>query len=684
MRVPGFGNLAAPTAPWPSVRGAAGSFGLRRALIGLVVLGGSSVLGYQLYQRTLGAEVAPPVPAQTVVATRRSIVERVSLPGSVAAARQSKLSFAASGSGVSVSGTVRSISVRTGDAVKQGQELARLDTTALDLSVQSAQASLTIARSKFATLLDGALPPDVASAEQSVIAARASLARVESELATLRGGGLDAGRAGGTQALLNAQNGLVTMQQALDAIQARANLNVQAGTVRQTLDAMNAQSTRASAELEAAVAALAASNLTASHTGPMVLSAVNDALAMVRERCVLLTNRDRCMDIAAPATDGPSLLAAIAASTDGPRSMGGVIESFNGVVPAAGAAVQSAALRSLQATAVTPGLNARVYALVVSVGSGGGIPSADALASATRSRDAAQASLNAARAKFDALLAGEPADVQNAINAVESARASLTTAVARRDQVLVGALPTDILQSGQSVVQAELSLSTAQNNRDGAVLVAPYDGLIGAVTMTVGEPSGAGSIILVDPLSMQLNASVQEADVVRLRPGQAVALSFDALAGTTLQGRLASISPTADVVQGVASYAVVVEIPPRPGAASRLDLRTGMAGTAGVEISRRDNALTVPVRALRRSGRDQTVEVSASGKSEIRVVTIGATDGTNTEITGGLQEGDVIVIPTATATTTTRALTTGTQQPGAGGGPPGGFPAGPPAGGPGR
>ncbi len=672
MRVPGFGSSVNPTANWPGARAAAGAFGWRRALIGLLVLGGSSVAGYQVYQRTLGVPIAAPAASQSATAARRSIVERVSLPGSVAAARQSKLSFAASGNGVSVSGTVKGISVRTGDAVKTGQELARLDTTSLEFAAQSSQAALTIARIKFAQLIAGALPPDVASATQAVVSAQASVARAEGDLQSLRDGGSAADRATVRQSVLAAQNALTTAQQALDTIQARAARDVEAGNLQQTLDTMNRQLVSAKSELEAAAGASSGSNV-----GSMALSSARDAADLVRERCSALSSRDRCAEIAVAATDGASLLAALDRGTEGPRGMAGIIANFNAIVPSAGAATERAAFRLIQATAATPSLAARVNALVFAVGSGGGIPSADALANAARALDGALATLTAARARQDALVAGQPAGEQNLISAVDTARAGLVTAIARRDDLLDGPLPTDIQLQQQSVLQAELSLRRAQNDLAGAVLVAPFDGLVGPVTMTVGEPSGAGSIILVDPLSMQLNAAVQEADVVRLRPGQSVNLTFDALAGTTLQGRLFSISPSADVVQGVSSYAVVVEIPARTGAAGRVDLRTGMAGTAAVEISRRDNTLALPVRALKRQGRDQIVEVQVGAATETRIVKIGATDGTFTEVTDGLKEGDVVVLPTAT--TTTRPATTGASS---AGGPPAGGP--PPGGGPGR
>ena len=162
MRVPTLPTAAA--ASWSGLRGAALAFGWRRAAISLAVLLGAGVAGLKGYEQVRPA-TAPAAPLQTVAAAKRTIIERVSLPGTAASSRTAKLSFSASSSGVSVSGTVKSIAVRTGDAVKAGQEIARLDTTSLDLAVQASRSSLSVAQLKMQTLLAGALPPDAAAAE---------------------------------------------------------------------------------------------------------------------------------------------------------------------------------------------------------------------------------------------------------------------------------------------------------------------------------------------------------------------------------------------------------------------------------------------------------------------------------------------------------------------------------------
>src|SRR3954452_13794895 len=114
MRVPTFRRTQIAAPGWAGVRGAEATFGWQRAAISLVVLLVTSFAGLKAYERVRPA-TAPAAPLQTANIAKRSIVERVSLPGTVGSARQAKLSFSASGAGVSVSGVVRSISVKTGD-----------------------------------------------------------------------------------------------------------------------------------------------------------------------------------------------------------------------------------------------------------------------------------------------------------------------------------------------------------------------------------------------------------------------------------------------------------------------------------------------------------------------------------------------------------------------------------------
>ena len=689
-RIPGR-TLPAVRAAVPRVPAGAPGLGLRRAregaarlgwrrgLIGAAALIVLAVAAVQGYQRLRPAPKAVPA-LQTVAAAKRSIVETVALPGTAATGRQAKLSFSASGAGVSVSGTVKSVSVKTGDLVKQGQEIARLDTTSLDFAVQSARSALTVAQLKQQQLLDGALPADLASAEQAVITA--------------------------ATAVLTAQNNLTTAQTALDAIQRQSNLAAQLGGTQQAVDRMNAQAASAQRDVDAAIARTVSAGAD-SFTVRSLESAIADLVAAVRTRCAAVGARDRCAALAeSSGGDLTALVAAIDAQTSGGSDPGAPLAAFTDASGRAGGALRAPVTRLVQATAALPGLSAQVNTLAFTQSGSAGSPTAEALANAIRSRDAAAQALEAAKTGYSA-------------------------AVSRRTQVFGGPLPVEVLLQQQSVAQAALSLEKAMNEQRGAILFAPFDGAIGTITMNVGELSGSGSIILIDPNAMQLVAASQEADIAKIRVGQPAGLSFDAYSGVTLPGVVTSVAPDATVAQGVASYAVVIGVAQQPAAvpagaatapqrgqgqnsapgggqgagpraggqggaaqggpqgasaqggagraeaqpaAASVVLRPGMTGTGNVEIQRHDDVLAVPSRAVKRQGRTSVVTVLVDGKQEVRTVTTGASDSSYVQITSGLNEGALVVIPSATTSTTT---STAAPLPGGGGGfggPGGGLP----------
>ena len=659
--------------------------------VAIAVLGFAGWQGWQKLHPATKTVAA----VQTVPATRRSIVESVTLPGTVGSGRTSKLSFASSSSGASISGIVKSISVKTGDTVTAGQEVAQLDTTSLDLAVKSAQSSLTTAQIKMQQLLAGALASDAASAVQAVITA--------------------------TGNVLTAQNTLTTAQTNLNAIQNNAGVATQAATAQQASDNINAQLVTAQAAVSDFIAQYKTTANDAFGSGTLQ-PAVDGLVKAVDSRCSTLATRDACVDAAmTPGTDLTFLVTALNNLPQVGPDLLSPLKSFNDVtVSAATAGLRAPTFLLVQATAARAGLAARASNLALAQSGSSGNPTADALASAVRTRDAASQALEAARAGYNA-------------------------AVAKRDQVLGGPLPTDIALQEQSISQASIALQKAQNDRAGASLIAPYAGVIGAITMNVGEQSGSGSIVLIDQGAMQLQASSQESDIAKIKVGQTASLAFDAYAGVTVPGVVISVAPDGTITQGVASYAVVISANaaaaaarggasgpsgpsgasgprgtgaggtgarapgtgasgptgPRPTgtgpsgasgpaggtgargatAAQAIVLRSGMTGTATVEIQRHDNVLTVPSRAVKRSGRNSVVTVVVNGQQESRTVTTGASDTTYTEITSGLNEGDQVVVPSTGAVTSATGASGASGVSGASGAS--GAPAGgPPAGGP--
>jgi hypothetical protein len=93
---------------------------------------------------------------------------------------------------------------------------------------------------------------------------------------------------------------------------------------------------------------------------------------------------------------------------------------------------------------------------------------------------------------------------------------------------------------------------------------------------------------------MQVNASIDEADVGRIRPGQHVTFRVDAYPTDTFNGTVAQVRLQPQVVQNVTTYGTVIDVP-NPD----LKLKPGMTANVKVEIAKRSDVLRVPNAALR-------------------------------------------------------------------------------------
>ncbi|MBI2867463.1 MAG: hypothetical protein HYX97_03900, partial [Chloroflexi bacterium] len=138
-----------------------------------------------------------------------------------------------------------------------------------------------------------------------------------------------------------------------------------------------------------------------------------------------------------------------------------------------------------------------------------------------------------------------------------------------------------------------------------------------------------------------------------------------------LRGQVSKVDVLATRTQGVVTYGITISVSTPPG----VTLREGLTTVASIITESKENVLVVPNRAIRTQSGQRFVTVSLpDGKTEQRAVRVGSTDGQSTEILDGLQEGDKVIVSTAT-----RSGTTGGQ--GQLGIPFGGGPGGPPPGG---
>ncbi|MDB5187627.1 MAG: family efflux transporter subunit, HlyD family secretion protein [Candidatus Kaiserbacteria bacterium] len=276
------------------------------------------------------------------------------------------------------------------------------------------------------------------------------------------------------------------------------------------------------------------------------------------------------------------------------------------------------------------------------------------------------------------------------INTIASDKATLADSLRQINennqslaQLQQGTDPLDIQSSELSVQQRQIAVQQAAQTLGNYTIRAPFDGVIGDLALVNGQNVGSGSIATEISSQQIADLSLNEVDAAKLLVGQRATLSFDAIPDLILTGKVADMNPIGTVTQGVVSYDVKIAFD-----ASDPRVRPGMTVSADVQTVVHSDVLTVPTSAIKSTGGRSTVSVfspaisdtggTAGTVSKIAPttvpVTVGISDGSNTEILTGLKEGDQIVTRTLTGTitTTTSAAAAGGRAAGGGFGGGGG------------
>jgi HlyD family secretion protein len=153
-------------------------------------------------------------------------------------------------------------------------------------------------------------------------------------------------------------------------------------------------------------------------------------------------------------------------------------------------------------------------------------------------------------------------------------------------------------------------------------------------------------VIAKDLSEMQVKASIDEADIGRIKAGQAVSFRVDAYPRDVFTGSVSQVRLEPTVAQNVVSYVTIIDVPNK-----ELKLKPGMTANVTVEVARADGVLRVPNAALRFHPAEQTAErrgpavwVQSEGQLHPVRVRPGISDGTMTAIVEGELAEDAQVI----------------------------------------
>jgi len=230
---------------------------------------------------------------------------------------------------------------------------------------------------------------------------------------------------------------------------------------------------------------------------------------------------------------------------------------------------------------------------------------------------------------------------------LELVEASLEKAQ-RKSQDRAWALPLSVKLMELQVDQAEaaldaakLELAKAELELAKATITASFAGVVTNVDVKAGERTSAAIpvISLVDPSKIEMNGVIDEIDVSKVKLGQESIITLDALPDKELRGKVTFVSQAGTVQAGVVSYKATITLE-----SSNEELRDGMSATAEIVIDRHENVLLIPNRAIQGSWDSPWVEVVTDEQTEQRQVILGLSDGIDTEVLSGLEEGERVIL----------------------------------------
>ena len=293
-------------------------------------------------------------------------------------------------------------------------------------------------------------------------------------------------------------------------------------------------------------------------------------------------------------------------------------------------------------------------------------------------------------AEGDAVKAGQvlaTVDSAQARATLAQAKAALADAQARLDSdTTAAATPTQLAADQSAVTAAQSQVTSAQDALSAASMTSPINGVVASVALTAGQQVSGGSgsgnggsgngsssaanssstpeILVISTNAWLVNTSVDDTQIGLLAKGDQAQLTVGS-STTPLYGTITSVGMIASSSSGVASYPVVVTVTGSPSG-----LHSGATATVTLIYHQLTDVLTVPTAAVHLgSGRPYVLQ-SKNGKQVSTAVTTGLASGGLTQITGGLAEGDQVLVPVVrgarTGSTRTGANNAGNPFPGGG------------------
>lgn len=204
--------------------------------------------------------------------------------------------------------------------------------------------------------------------------------------------------------------------------------------------------------------------------------------------------------------------------------------------------------------------------------------------------------------------------------------------------------------------QYHASLQTAQTNLGYTKIIAPVDGTVISRKIDLGQPVAASFqapelfTIAQDLTKMQIEVSVSEADIGKVKEGQEVTYTLDGYPDSTFDGKVTQVRLSPTTVSNVVTYTVIVDVDNED-----LKLKPGMTANVSIITSKSEEVFCVPNLALKFTPdingpkyKNQGIWILENGKPKRVDIVTGASDDSVTEvISDEIKEGDKVIMSIA-------------------------------------
>lgn len=217
-------------------------------------------------------------------------------------------------------------------------------------------------------------------------------------------------------------------------------------------------------------------------------------------------------------------------------------------------------------------------------------------------------------------------------------QSQLISAQKRLDMLREGPTKTAIAVQQAAVKEAETRLELAKKKIAEGIIVAPFAGVVTKVHVRPGDLATLKTPLLEisDPSSLIIRFSVPEAESGMRLTSLPVQVSLDAYPNKLFQGKIVRVFPEID--RKVRTQIVEAKL------TQPANLMAGMFARVGVILESAPNALVVPVHAVLKSPKGESVVlVAQNGKAVMVKVKLGIVQGDRVQIVEGLEPGQQVI-----------------------------------------